>query len=253
MNNFRLYSEYYDLLYKEKPYSEESDFIISLLDKYRTFKVKTILELGSGSGGHAHFFSKKGFEITGIELSPGMVEMARTKNIPNFNIIEGNISSFNLEMKFDAVVSLFHVVSYLTNNADLISMFNSVNNNLKEGGLFIFDCWYSPAVIRQRPETRVKRISNENLSIVRIAESKENVNNNTVNVDFEVNIKKNNDGQVSTIEESHLMRHFSIPEIQLIANFCGFEVIKCEEALTSNIPSCETWAVCFVLKKNSYE
>lgn len=249
MNNFRLYSEYYDLLYKGKPYSDETDYIISLLDKYRTFKVKTILELGSGSGGHAYFFSKKGFEITGIELSSGMVEMARTKNIPNFNIIEGNISSFDLEMKFDAVISLFHVVSYLTNNNDLISMFNSVSNNLKEGGLFIFDCWYSPAVIRQRPETRVKRISNKNLSIVRIAESKENVNNNTVNVNFEVNITKNNNGQLSTIEESHMMRHFSIPEIQLIANFCGFEVINCEEALTSNVPSFETWAVCFVLKK----
>jgi len=45
------------------------------------------------------------------------------------------------------------------------------------------------------------------------------------------------------------MRHFSIPEIDLIARLTGFEMIHTEEFLTEKPASEETWGVCFVLKK----
>jgi hypothetical protein len=46
------------------------------------------------------------------------------------------------------------------------------------------------------------------------------------------------------------MRHFSIPEIELLAAFTNFTVIKTEEFSTKKIPGTETWGVCFVLQKN---
>ena len=46
------------------------------------------------------------------------------------------------------------------------------------------------------------------------------------------------------------MRHFSIPELQYHAKEHGFELLKCEEFLTSKELSDNTWGACFLFKKN---
>lgn len=248
MANFEQYSNYYDLLYKDKNYKEESDYVIKKIKKW-TPNTTQILELGSGSGSHAHCFCEVGFEVTGIERSPEMVDLAKAKNIVGFNPVLGDISSFELSQQFDVVLSLFHVISYLTENKSLIDCFGRVHQYLKPDGIFMFDIWYSPAVYRQKPETRIKRLEDDTIEIIRLAESKMESDKNVVAVNFEVIIKDKTTQTSETITEEHLMRHFSIPEIKMLAGFTGFEVVLAEEFLTENSPSEDTWGVYFILKK----
>jgi hypothetical protein len=251
MKNFDLYSAYYDLLYQNKPYQDESQYIIDLISKYSSYVPSNMLELGSGSGGHATYFSKSKLNVTGLELSQSMVDIANKKNIPNFTSVLGDISSFSLSKKYDVAVSLFHVISYLTSTENLLSCFKCINEHLEDRGLFIFDCWYSPAVLSQKTETRIKRIESENLEVIRIAESIEHENSNTVTVNFEILIKSLLNESFEKIQESHNMRHFSFPEMELIARLSGFEIINFEEAFSAKIPSYDSWGVCFVLRKIS--
>ena len=248
MANFQHYSKYYDLLYKDKNYKEESDYVIQKI-KIFVPKAKDILELGSGSGSHAYYFCEAGFEVTGIERSPEMIAVAKAKNIVGFNPILGDISSFELPQQFDVVVSLFHVISYLTENNSLIACFKKVHAHLKSDGVFMFDIWYSPAVYHQKPETRIKRLEDDTLAIIRLAESKMEFDKNVVEVNFDVIIKDKLTHTSESITEKHLMRHFSIPEIKILAAFAGFEVVLTEEFLTGNSPSEDTWGVFFILKK----
>jgi predicted TPR repeat methyltransferase len=155
MNNFNAYSKYYDLLYQDKNYEAECNYINSLIQTFNP-NTKTLLELGCGSGSHAHFLSKHNINITGIERSSDMVNIALQKNIQGFTPIVGDISNFSLDQKFDTAISLFHVISYLTNNNDLIKCFINTHKHLSQNGIFIFDVWYSPAVYMQKPETRIK-------------------------------------------------------------------------------------------------
>ena len=113
----------------------------------------------------------------------------------------------------------------------------------------MFDLWYTPAVYTQKPETRIKRLENEAVEIIRIAESKMVTEDNLVQVDFEVLIKDKQTGSTETIQEEHLMRHFSIPEIKMVAAFTGFEMVAAEAFLSKETPSTDTWGVFFVLKK----
>ena len=129
------------------------------------------------------------------------------------------------------------------------NILKGLNKNLNTNGIFIFDVWYTPAVYFQKPETRIKRMSNENISVLRIAESDMVFNENVVNVNFEVIVKEKKSSVINIINEIHPMRHFSFPEIDLLAKLCGFSIINAEEFLTSNIPSVNTWGVCFILKK----
>lgn len=249
MTNFQNYSNYYDLLYKDKNYKEEADYVIKKIKKWIP-ETTQILELGSGSGSHAFHFCEAGFEVTGIDKSLDMVNVSKAKKIKGFTPIVGDITSFKLSQKFDVALSLFHVVSYLKDNESLINCFKTIRQHLKTNGVFLFDIWYSPAVYHQKPETRIKRLENDKLEIIRLAESRIESDKNMVAVHFEVLIKDKTTFKTETITEEHLMRHFSIPEIEMLARFIGFEVILAEEFLTENKPTQDTWGVCFVLKKN---
>lgn len=248
MSNFNEYSHYYDLIYQDKNYQEEVDYVYNLLNEFNP-DLKTVLELGCGSGNHANFLVSNNIKITGLDSSETMIAKAKSKNIPDFKPIKADITHFELDQKFDTAISLFHVMSYLTTNESIISCLQSVHLHLNSGGVFLFDIWFTPAVYSQKTETRVKRLENDNVSIVRIAESVSDPIKNIVTVDFEVQLKDKQTSQIDIIKEKHPMRHFSIPELELLAEFTGFEIVKAEEFLTKEIPSEKTWGVCILFKK----
>ena len=78
----------------------------------------------------------KRFKIHGIELSSDMV--AKHKKHPNFTC-QQDIAKVKLEKSFDTAISLFHVISYQTNNYQIKSVFENASNHLSANGLFIFD------------------------------------------------------------------------------------------------------------------
>jgi predicted TPR repeat methyltransferase len=244
--NFDKYSFYYDLLYKNKDYASEAKYIDKII-KLHSANYDTILELGSGTGTYGLILEKLDYNVYGIEKSSGMVTLAKEKN---FQCEEGNIVDFNLNKKYDNIISLFHVMSYITDNDDLIKAFKNISCHLNSGGLFIFDAWYLPAVISQKATPTLKKISNNEVDITRFAEPISKINENIIDVNFEILIKTKKRNTLDLIIEQHSMRYFSIPEIKLFSQLAGLEFLYAEEFLTSNSPSINTWGVTFVLKKH---
>ena len=244
--NFKLYSKYYNLLYKEKDYNAEAKYINACIKSYSPNAV-TILEFGSGTGGHGLILQQMGYDIYGFERSEKMVEEAKLLGFP---CEQGDIVNCKLQRKFDAVISLFHVISYINDNTSLEKVFGNAFTQLNSGGLFIFDVWYSPAVYHQKPETRIKKVENKEISIIRMAEPVIHNNKNVVDVNYTIVVKEKSTDKWIEFQEKHPMRHFSVPEIKLIASFAGFDFLKAEEFLTQKQPSENTWGVNFILKKN---
>jgi len=103
MTHFNLYSLYYDLLYSDKNYSDEVQYILNHLSPNTNLK---ILELGCGSGGHAEILCRNGNQVVGIDLSEGMIDRAKQKKIHGFEPLLRNIWSFNFNKKFDIFISI---------------------------------------------------------------------------------------------------------------------------------------------------
>ena len=79
MNQFGdLYSQYYDLLYSDKDYIGEVDYIDNLI-KLHNKNVKTLLDMGCGTGKHAELFYEKGYKVHGIDLSEDMLKIANQR------------------------------------------------------------------------------------------------------------------------------------------------------------------------------
>lgn len=253
MKVFDEYARYYDLLYRDKNYRQEADFILSLLKGYVP-KAKSLLELGCGTGIHAQMMAESGYRIHGIDLSEPMLQIAQSrKNSLSFDLQDrlsfmmGDVRNYEANETFDAVLSLFHVFSYQVSNDDLRSAFSTAARHLDSGGVFIFDYWYGPAVLAQRPETRVKRCGDEAMSILRIAESRMDEQQNTVDVNYETYVKSN--GKESVIYELHCMRYLFLQEIKLLAGLHGFKPVCHRQWLGDEEPSAATWSAFSVLKK----
>ena len=244
---FNAYSLYYDLLYKDKDYASEVAYIQNILKQHKIFS-GDILELGSGTGKHGRLLAKYGYKVHGIERSSEMASQALTNE--GFSCQVGDICTINLKNKYDAVLSLFHVISYQIDNKSVHAVFERTSEHLRSGGLFIFDVWYSPAVLTQRPSIRIKRLTNGNSEIIRIAEPTVCPNTNTVDVNYTIIINETPHGTINKLFENHPMRHFSLPEIDFLCETHGFQRVRAEEFLTCATPSEETWGVCIILRKN---
>lgn len=254
MGAFEKYSELYDLLYSDKDYSKEVAYIVKKLEQFGCIS-KNILEYGSGTGIHGSLLVEKGYELTGVELSEKMFSIGKAhikerKIEDRFNLVNDNIVTYRDEKKYGLVISLFHVVSYLTSNEDLFKVFENASFQLEQNGLFIFDVWYTPAVLHLKPQQKIKTFEDDNLKIFRFTEPNIRYNENIVDVNFKLVVIDKHTNATSLIEEMHAMRYLSFPEIKFLAELNSFEIVKAEEFLSEKEPTENTWGVCFILRKN---
>jgi SAM-dependent methyltransferase len=177
-----------------------------------------------------------------------MVSIAQSKNYKNCKFHVANARSFKLNQQFDVVTSLFHVMSYQTSNEALEEVFENVTKHLQPGGIFIFDFWYTPAVLTQKPSVRIKRLEDQDIKITRLTEPVQLFNENRVDVNFELHIEYKHNKGFEIVKELHKMRYFSIPELDYFLKKCGLQPLHYEEWLTCLQPSEDTWGVCCIAK-----
>jgi len=248
MNNFNKYSEYYELLYKDKDYSGEVRYIEELIESHTNIKPESILDLGCGTGRHASIFTQKDYKVTGVDKSATMLQIAR-KNYPNIEFVEADVTKVNLNQQFDVVVSLFHVASYMIYNFQFEAYLQTAYNHLKQNGLFIFDFWYGPAVLSDPPETRIKRLGNNNMKITRIAEPSMNPNTNIVDVNYEIVIEAPYQSTIERIKELHQMRYWFLPELQFLLDKHNLSCISAFKWLEFRNLDFDSWYGVIVCKK----
>jgi SAM-dependent methyltransferase len=223
---FDAYASYYDLLYRDKDYAGESRYVLDLLAQ-QGIPGGQLLELGCGTGRHAEHFGSAGFKVHGIDLSDKMVARAEERLGSSgaghcFEV--GDVRALQLGQEFDAVVALFHVLSYQCSNSDLERTFATAAAHLRRGGAFVFDFWYGPGVLTNRPSVRAKEMSDDTCSVLRIAEPCMLPNDNCVDVQYRILVEDLATGELHRIEEVHRMRYLFLPELQRLVADHGLRI-----------------------------
>jgi len=254
MSVFAGYADYYDLLYRDKDYSGEAGFVDRTLKRHAP-RARRLLELGCGTGRHAIELARRGNVIHGVDLSRRMVAQARSafRRLPavqrkRLSVERGDVTAYSAPHKFDAVISLFHVVNYQLTDRALAAMFRSARDALSPGGLFLFDFWYGPAVLADPPELRVRRVSGPNVRLVRLAEPALNARKSVVDVDFTLYAIDTRTARTREFREKHSMRFLFRPEIALLARKTHFTVVKTGDWLTRHPLSRRSWLGYAVLR-----
>ena len=250
MEVFQDYAYYYNAFYQEKDYAAESSQLDTLLKRYGS-NIKKIINYGCGTGKHDVALSKLGYRCAGIDMSPLMIDIAREnikKEKVEIDFVVADIREYEPAQKFDAVVSLFHVMSYQNSNDDILAAFRAARKALDKGGLFLFDVWYGPGVLSEQPVVSVKEIQTNQHKLIRIARPVMHDKTNVVDVCYEVLIIDKESNETKTINETHHMRYFFRPELEFYLKETDFELVDNLDCGTLDETGYDSWTSYFVAR-----
>ncbi len=136
-----------DLIYDANMYDGLNTFLYDLqfykkwLPKNKNTK---ILELCCGTGRLTLPIAKEGYSICGVDYTLSMLEQAKAKATEaglEIDFIEADIRMLDLQQKFDLIFIPFNSINHLYRNEDFFRALGCVKKHLKEGGLFLLDCF----------------------------------------------------------------------------------------------------------------
>ena len=103
---------------------------------FESLRAESVLVPGCGYGRHTEYFDTQGFDVSGIEVAPEAVEMARKSN-PNITYCEGSVLDMPFtDKKYDAVYC-FNVL-HLFQKSERVRFIENCAGALKENGLVYF-------------------------------------------------------------------------------------------------------------------
>jgi SAM-dependent methyltransferase len=253
---FGAYSQYYDLLYRDKDYAAEARFIAGLVERERPGS-KTLVDLGCGTGRHDFLLGEHGYQVTGVDLSAEMLRVAQAERerrlaatpgaaVPRF--AQGDVRNVRLGERFDVVASLFHVMSYQTTNDDLLSGLRTLREHCQPDGLVLFDAWYGPAVLSDKPSVRHKRLHGDGFDVLRLADPVLYPNDNFVDVNYQILITDKATQRTEELRETHRMRYLFVPEVRLMLEGVGLRLTRACEFMSERELGAGTWNALFVAR-----
>ena len=168
---------YYDAIYSFKNYQKEADKIHQLIQQHKRSSGRTLLDVACGTGGHLAFL-RQHYEVEGLDVNPDMLKIARPKH-PDMRFHQGEMASFNLNRKFDAIICLFSSIGYVKTKQRLRQTIQNMAHHLQPGGVLIIEPWFAPdgfipgtvhGLWVDKPDLKIARINislvKDNLSIM---------------------------------------------------------------------------------------
>ena len=223
-----VYAGEYDGLYASKDYPSECDLIEEAVKRHATTKPTTLLDVGCGTGGHAIELGRRGYAVTGVDLSNHMVNLAADKSTelplsqrPPW--VCGDLREFKNGCQYDLAIMMFAVVGYLTTNDDVLAGLRNVRRHLKPGALFVCDFWYGPSVLYVRPTDRVREVTTPNGKVIRAANTTLDVVKHTADVSFKLWALEHG-RLVGETSETHHLRYFFPQEFALFLSCADFQL-----------------------------
>ena len=133
----------YDLIVaaQGKDYNAEARHVADAIRRRRP-DARSLLDVACGTGGHLDYF-RQDFETEGVDLSAAMLERARLR-LGSTPLHRGDIRTFQLPRRFDAVTCLFSSVGYLVPVTELARGIENLASHLVEGGVLVIEPWVHP-------------------------------------------------------------------------------------------------------------
>ena len=120
-----------------------------------------ILELCCGTGRLTLPIAKDGYDISGVDYTASMLHQAKMKAAEaglRINFIQADIRTLDLQKKYDLIFIPFNSIHHLYENEDLFKVLHVVKNHLKDGGLFLLDCFNPNIRYIVENKTQINRI-----------------------------------------------------------------------------------------------
>lgn len=248
--SYQGFSSVYDALMDEAPYDEWLQFLLNSLHSY-PIKNKKILDLGCGTGRLACMLAKKGYQMSGVDLSEEMLSMAAQRmvleKLQPFPLLQQDMRNLEMNEQFSVIYSFCDSLNYLTEELDLAQTFIQVSKHLDDAGLFIFDM-HSPYKITHVYSQGPIVDEDEDLSYIWIPE----VIQESLSVDHHIHFFVREKGDLyRRFSEIHQQKTYTVSQIKEWLEKANLELLSLTADFTTASPTEESERLFFVTQKRN--
>ncbi len=132
---------FYDWMFPEESFHQAEEQAMDII-QITGVESGAVLDLCCGPGRHSVPLAKKGFQVTGVDLQPMLIEKARDYSAQEdvaVEYVEENMLTFKRTNFFDLAISMFSSFGYFSDPDDDFRVIKNVYYSLKSGGKFLLD------------------------------------------------------------------------------------------------------------------
>ena len=220
-------AEIYDAIVygKDEAYAEtdELNFIINNIPEIS----KKLLDLGCGCGKFLIPLASMGYEMTGIDISAGVLNECesrlKSRNL-NADLIKESADKIDFNAEFDAVICMDSVLHYFNETDKIIDVLKKIRSSLKPGGKLIIENRNLIADIDYYSEPRVETVETEKLKVTYTCKNK--FDKNSLDFYIDINAEVERDGKISSFVHSEVLRYIPYEDMMFFLQQAGFNKIK---------------------------
>lgn len=246
--SYERFARVYDVLMDNVPYDKWIDRFIEKMDQYE-IKGKKVLDVACGTGEFSVRLAEKGFNVTGVDLSEAMLSIAKAKadefhvSIPFFH---QNMIELDTQGEFDSIVIFCDSLNYLEHEEDVQSTFKRIYEQLKSGGLFMFDVH---SVFKMEQVFKNATFADPYEEVSYIWNSFEGEEPYSVAHELSFFVKDSETGLYERFEEDHYQRTYPVETFVKWLLEAGFIVKEILADLENEEPTAQTERIMFVAVK----
>ena len=204
---------FYHVLYNNRNFDEAEDFIQNLMQHLDLPKDSNVMDLACGKGRHSVFLNKLGYDVTGLDLSENSIDAAKAFENDRLRFDVHDMREVYKENAFDLIVNLFTSFGYFLNPNDEVQVFQSIYNQLRDGGTFVMDYLNVEKAILDLVPNEIKTINGIDFHI------QKKIENGFIQKD----INFNSDGEDYHFQE--FVKVIRLEDFKEIASSIGFDLI----------------------------
>lgn len=213
---YKKFAKYYDKIYADKDYESEAEFIKWLVKKHKRNKGNKLLDVACGTGNHASFLHDE-FTITGVDVNPEMLKIAK-KKVRFAKFIKGDMTKLELGETFDVIICMFATIAYNLTYDELEDTIKILYHHLQSGGVVIFDLHIHEDYFLGG-KVWVNTVVEKDLQVARISPSPKKKEILDMNLIFLIKDKGKFDFEI----DQHQIGLFNVAGIKKIMNRVGFK------------------------------
>ena len=242
MESYKDFARVYDEFMDQTPYDEWLKNILAVFQRYQIPENAMVLDLGCGTGKMARRLAGAGYEITAVDNSMDMLEVAASEGNEGILYVLQDMVSLELPRQVDAVVSICDCMNYILEKEDLKEVFTRVRRFLKEDGVFMFDM-NSHYKYREILACNTFAEDREDASFIwdNFYDEEDRINEYQLSLFIQ-----NEQGTYNKYEELHLQKAYEEEEIRTLLLEAGFLNVSTYDAETMKEVKEDTQRIYFI-------
>lgn len=149
-------SPYYHILYSQRN-DAEAEFLIDNLSAYlKPAADSRILDIACGRGRHSIYLNKKGYDVTGVDLSEQSIKFAQQFEQKNLHFFVHDMRKLSFINYFDIALNLFTSFGYFETEKEHVSALTSFRKSLKHDGTLVIDYFNTQKIIKNLTQRETK-------------------------------------------------------------------------------------------------